>query len=43
MKPVIEVVSLRKSFTGHDGASRQVLKDLNLKVGDGEFLCVLGA
>lgn len=43
MKPAIEVVSLRKSFPGHDGASRQVLKDLNLEVGDGEFLCVLGA
>lgn len=43
MKPVIEVASLRKTFTGHDGTSHVVLKDLDLAVGAGEFLCILGS
>ena len=43
MNPVIEVASLRKAFSGRDGTSRTVLKDLDLTVGAGEFLCVLGA
>ena len=42
MNPVIEVASLRKSFRDRNGASRAVLKDLDLKVGAGEFLCILG-
>jgi NitT/TauT family transport system ATP-binding protein len=42
MNPVIEVASLRKSFKGRDGTSRAVLKDLDLAVGAGEFLCILG-
>ena len=42
MNPVIEVTSLRKSFKDRDGASRAVLKDLDLSVGAGEFLCILG-
>jgi ABC-type nitrate/sulfonate/bicarbonate transport system ATPase subunit len=43
MKPVIEVASLRKAFTSRDGAPHTVLKDLDLTVGAGEFLCILGA
>ena len=42
MKSVIEVASLRKTFKGRDGSSRAVLKDLDLQVGAGEFLCILG-
>ena len=42
MNPVIEVASLRKAFTGRDGTSHAVLKDLDLAVGAGEFLCILG-
>lgn len=42
MKPAIHVASLRKSFKARDGASRTVLKDLDLEVGVGEFLCILG-
>jgi NitT/TauT family transport system ATP-binding protein len=42
MNPVIEVTSLRKTFKGRDGASRTVLKDLDLTVGAGEFVCILG-
>ncbi len=42
MNPVIEVASLRKTFKGRDGTSRAVLKDLDLAVGAGEFLCILG-
>ena len=43
MNPVIEVASLRKAFRGRDGTPHAVLKDLDLTVGAGEFLCVLGA
>ena len=42
MNPAIEVASLRKQFKGRDGTSRAVLKDLDLTVGAGEFLCILG-
>ena len=42
MNPVIEVASLRKAFKGRDGTSRAVLKDLDLAVNAGEFLCILG-
>ena len=42
MNSVIEVTSLRKTFKGRDGTSRAVLKDLDLAVGAGEFLCILG-
>jgi NitT/TauT family transport system ATP-binding protein len=42
MNSVIKVASLRKTFKGRDGASRAVLKDLDLQVGAGEFLCILG-
>jgi ABC-type nitrate/sulfonate/bicarbonate transport system ATPase subunit len=42
MKPAIEVASLRKTFKGRDGAPRAVLKDLDLVVDAGEFLCILG-
>ena len=42
MNSVIEVASLRKSFKGSDGLSRAVLKDLDLAVSAGEFLCILG-
>ena len=31
-----------KRFRGRDGTSRAVLKDLDLTVGAGEFLCILG-
>ena len=43
MNPVIEVASLRKSYTNGDGSSRAVLKALDLTVAAGEFLCILGA
>ena len=42
MKPAIEVAALRKTFIGRDGAPRTILKDLDLTVGSGEFLCILG-
>ena len=42
MKPAIEVAALRKIFIGRDGAPRTILKDLDLTVGSGEFLCILG-
>src|SRR3954465_8135225 len=42
MNPAIEVASLRKTFKDRDSTSRAVLKDLNLLVGAGEFLCILG-
>lgn len=38
----IEVAGLRKGFTGRDGTPHAVLKDLDLVVGAGEFLCILG-
>ena len=38
----IEVASLRKGFTGRDGVPHAVLKNLDLVVGAGEFLCILG-
>jgi ABC-type nitrate/sulfonate/bicarbonate transport system ATPase subunit len=38
----IEVASLCKAFTGRDGTPHAVLKNLDLVVGAGEFLCVLG-
>lgn len=43
MNSVIEVTSLRKAFTSGDGTSRAVLKDLDLTVVAGEFLCILGS
>jgi len=42
MNPAINVESLRKTFKGRDGTSRAVLKDLDLTVAAGEFLCILG-
>ncbi|MET0968957.1 MAG: ABC transporter ATP-binding protein [Tardiphaga sp.] len=42
MTPAIDVASLRKSFKGRDGTSRAVLKNLDLQVAAGEFLCILG-
>jgi ABC-type nitrate/sulfonate/bicarbonate transport system ATPase subunit len=42
MNPVIEVASLRKTFKGHGDTPRAVLKDLDLAVGAGEFVCILG-
>lgn len=42
MKPAIEVASLRKAFKDRTGTPRAVLKDLDLSVGVGEFLCILG-
>ena len=42
MNPAIEVASLRKTFNSRDGTSRAVLRDLDLTVGAGEFLCILG-
>ena len=38
----IEVAGLRKGFTGRDGTPHPVLKNLDLVVGGGEFLCILG-
>lgn len=43
MNTVIEVASLRKTFGNRDGTPRAVLKDLDLTVGAGEFLCILGS
>ena len=43
MNPVIEVASLQKTFGGRDGTTRAVLKDLDLTVGEGDFLCILGS
>jgi ABC-type nitrate/sulfonate/bicarbonate transport system ATPase subunit len=42
MNSVIQVASLRKTFQSRDGTPRAVLKDLDLTVGAGEFLCILG-
>ena len=42
MNSVVHVASLRKSFTSGDGTSRAVLKNLDLTVAAGEFLCILG-
>ena len=42
MNSVIEVASLRKTFKGRDGTSHAVLKNLDLTVRAGEFLCILG-
>jgi ABC-type nitrate/sulfonate/bicarbonate transport system ATPase subunit len=42
MNPAIEVISLRKTFNGRNGTPRAILKDLDLTVGRGEFLCILG-
>ena len=42
MKPAIEVASLRKTFQGRDGTARAILRDLDMAVGAGEFLCILG-
>ncbi|MGH6778589.1 MAG: ABC transporter ATP-binding protein [Bradyrhizobium sp.] len=42
MNSVIDVASLRKTFKGRDGTSRPVLKNLDLTVAAGEFLCILG-
>lgn len=42
MNPAIKVASLRKTFKDRDGNSRAVLKNLDLEVGSGEFLCILG-
>lgn len=42
MNAVIEVASLRKTFKGRDGTPRVVLRDLQLTVDAGEFVCILG-
>jgi NitT/TauT family transport system ATP-binding protein len=42
MSVAVEVASLRKTFLGRDGGSLEVLKNLDLKVESGEFLCILG-
>jgi NitT/TauT family transport system ATP-binding protein len=42
MNSVIQVSSLRKTFNGRDGTPRSVLKNLDMAVGAGEFLCILG-
>jgi ABC-type nitrate/sulfonate/bicarbonate transport system ATPase subunit len=42
MKPAIAVASLCKTFAGRDGTPRAILKNLDLAVGVGEFLCILG-
>lgn len=42
MSFAVEVASLRKKFIGRDGRTLDVLKDLNLTVKSGEFLCILG-
>lgn len=42
MSFAVEVSSLRKTFVGRDGAPHQVLKNLDLNVKSGEFLCILG-
>lgn len=42
MSFAVEVSSLRKTFVGRDGAPHQVLKNLDLNVKTGEFLCILG-
>ena len=39
----ITVTALRKSFTARDGTPHPVLKNLDLVVRAGEFLCILGA
>ncbi len=41
-KPIIEVVSIRKSFKTGDRQELLVLQDINLKVYEGEIIAVLG-
>ena len=38
MKPIIEIRGLGKSYEG-----RPVLADINLEIGPGELICVIGA
>ncbi len=42
MSVAVEVASLRKTFVARDGGSLDVLKNLDLRVESGEFLCILG-
>lgn len=42
MSFAVEVASLRKKFVGRDGGALEVLKNLDLTVKSGEFLCILG-
>ena len=42
MSHAIQVTSLRKEFRDRDGRARTVLRDLDLTVEAGEFLCILG-
>lgn len=42
MSFAVEIVSLWKKFINRDGGTHEVLKNLNLTVKPGEFLCILG-
>jgi len=42
MSLAVEVASLRKKFVGRDGGTLEVLKNVDLSVKAGEFLCILG-
>ena len=42
MSFAVEVATLRKTFVGRDGGTLEVLKNLDLTVKSGEFLCILG-
>lgn len=39
--PILELTNVGKSFPGRDG-EREILRDVNLSVADGEFVCVVG-
>src|SRR6188474_3371846 len=41
--PKIDLLDVTKSFRSAEGVEREVLRDLNLKVEDGEILAVVGA
>jgi len=41
MEPIVNVSGLRKVYTS-DGVSKEVLRGLDLAVGQGEFVCVMG-
>ena len=41
MTPILEISALSKHYDT-DGVRNQVLHDINLKVGDGEFVAIVG-
>lgn len=40
--PTIRIKNISKTYEGEDGTLVQALKDINLEIADGEFVCIVG-